>query len=292
MAEIVYLNGSLVPRPQAKISVSDHGFLYGYGLFETMRAYHGKMFLLERHLKRLLGAAAIIGLGQKLAGIDLEKACRDTLAANELKDARVRLTVTNGEGLALPWVDASGAPNVVVTAAPYTPFPPQKYHEGFKAGLVSVRRSRQSVVSSMKSINYLLNVMARMEAAANGMDEALLLNDDGYIAEGGGSNVFFVRSSKLVTPSLSNGILPGVTREVVMELADRLGMETTEGTVGIGVFSKCEEAFFTNALIEIMPLVAVRDGAGKMITIGSGKPGEMTRKLMAAYKERVERETA
>jgi branched-chain amino acid aminotransferase group I len=292
MEEKVYLNGSLVPRSQALLSVSDHGFLYGYGLFETMRAYHGKLFLLDRHIMRLQNAAEIIGLGPKLAGIDLEQACRDTLAANKLKNARLRLTVTNGEGLALPWVDAGGAPTIVVTARPYTPFAAQKYHEGFKAGLASVRRSRQSVVSSVKSINYLLNVMARMEAAAGGLDEALLLNDDGYIAEGGASNVFFVRSSRLVTPSLRSGIIPGVTRDVVMELAEGLGIGSTEGTVGLAIIKQCDEAFLTNALIEIMPLVAVRDEAGREITIGNGKPGQVTRKLMAAYKQRVAGNTA
>ncbi len=147
MEEIVYLNGSLVPRSRACISVSDHGFLYGYGLFETMRAYNGKMFLLDRHIKRLHDAAEVIGLGQKLAGIDLGKACRDTLDANNLKDARVRLTVTNGESNALPWTDAGGKPTVVVTAQPYTPFSEEKYNEGFKVGIASVRRCRQSVVT-------------------------------------------------------------------------------------------------------------------------------------------------
>ena len=292
MAEIVYLNGSLVPRSRASISVSDHGFLYGYGLFETMRAYNGQIFLLDRHIKRLTNSAEIIGLGKKLSGIDLGKACRDTLEANNLQDARVRLTVTNGELNALPWTDPSGAPTVVVTAQPYTPFSEEKYSDGFKVGLATVRRARQSVVSSMKSINYLLNVIARMEAAKRGLDEALLLNDDGYIAEGGGSNVFFVRSSRLVTPSLNSGIIPGVTRELVMELAEGLSVGLTEGTVGMAIIKQCDEAFMTNALIEVMPMTAVSDESGQVVTIGGGKPGKITRQLMVAYRERVERVTA
>jgi branched-chain amino acid aminotransferase len=291
MEEIVYLNGSLMPRSRASISVSDHGFLYGYGLFETMRAYNGQIFLLDRHIKRLTNSAEIIGLGQKLSGIDLGKACRGTLEANNLKDARVRLTVTNGELNALPWTDPSGAPTVVVTAQPYTPFSEEKYSDGFKVGLATVRHARQSVVSSMKSINYLLNVMARMEAAKRGLDEALLLNDDGYIAEGGGSNVFFVRSSRLVTPSLNSGIIPGVTRELVMELAEGLSVGLTEGTVGMAIIKQCDEAFMTNALIEVMPMTAVSDESGQVVTIGGGKPGKITRQLMVAYGERVERET-
>lgn len=292
MKELVYLNGSLVPRAEALIPVADHGFLYGYGLFETMRAYHGKIFLLEHHIKRMLNAAEIIGMGKKAAGLDLGKACDETVKANELQNARVRLTVTNGEGASLPWADAGGKPNVVVTAVPYTPFTAQKYDEGFKVGIASVRRARQSVVSSMKSINYLLNVMARMEVTARGLDEALLLNDDGYIAEGGGSNVFFVKDSKLVTPSLNSGIIPGVTREIIIELADSLGIGVSEGTVGIGAIRKCEEAFMTNAMIEVMPVTSVSDEKGQVATIGGGKPGAVTRKLMAAYKERVEKETA
>ncbi len=291
MEEMVYLNGSLVPRSRAFISVFDHGFLYGYGLFETMRAYNGQIFLLDRHIKRLTDSAEVIGLGQKLVGIDLGKACVDTLNANNLKDARVRLTVTNGELNALPWTDPGGKPTVVVTAQPYTPLSEEKYSEGFKVGIASVRRCRQSVVSSMKSINYLLNVMARMDVAKRGLDEALLLNDDGYIAEGGGSNVFFVRSSRLVTPSLNSGIIPGVTREVVMELAEGLGIGLTEGTVGMAIIKQCDEAFMTNALIELMPMTAVSDESGQVVTIGEGNPGKITRQLMAAYRERVERET-
>lgn len=292
MEEIVYLNGSLVPRSKAHLSISDHGFLYGYGLFQTMRAYNGKLFLLDRHLKRLRDAAEIIGMGPKLAGFDLEKACRDTLAANKLKDARVRLTVTNGASDALPWVDAAGTPTMLVTARPYAPFSAQKYSEGFKAGIVSVKRLRQSVLSSMKSINYLLNVMARMEAAQKGLDEALLLNDGGFIAEGGGSNVFFVDGEKLITPSGESGIIPGVTREIIIEMAVGMGISVKERDIKPDELGRFSEAFLTNAMIEIMPLVSIRDVAGQEITIGKGKPGAITRRLMAAYKKRVEKETS
>jgi branched-subunit amino acid aminotransferase/4-amino-4-deoxychorismate lyase len=143
----------------------------------------------------------------------------------------------------------------------------------------------------MKSVNYLGSVMARMEAARHGLDEALLLNDDGYIAEGGGCNVFFVKSGALVTPSLDSGILPGVTREVVGELADGLGIGMSEGTVGAGVIRRCDEAFVTNAMIEVMPVTGVRDNSGQAVIIGPGKPGEITRKLMQAYREKVAKET-
>jgi len=291
MKENIYLNGSLVPRTGARISVFDHGLLYGYGLFETMRAYHGKIFLMERHIKRLLGSAETIGLGDSLVGMDLGKACRDTLKANKLEDARLRLTVTSGESDSLPWEGKTGAPTVIVTTRPYHGFSPEKYEQGFRVGIATVRRCAQSSISRIKSVNYLVSVLARNEAAAHGLDEALLLNEDGYIAEGGGCNVFFVKSSRLVTPSLESGILPGITRDVVMELADELGIIVTEGTVGLGIVKQCDEAFLTNSMIEIMPLTAVSDGTGNAVTIGTGKPGEVTRKLITAYKERVERET-
>ena len=166
MEEIVYLNGSLIPRSQARVSAFDYGFLYGYGLFETMRAYHGKIFLMERHIKRLLGSAETIGLDSGLAGIDLGKACRDTLRANGLEDARLRLTVSNGEIEAFPWLGTSATPTVLVTARSYTPFSAEKYNQGYKIGLASWRRCQMSPVSRVKSVSSLVSVMARMEAAA------------------------------------------------------------------------------------------------------------------------------
>jgi len=290
MEEIVYLNGSLVPRSKARISIDDHGFLYGYGLFETMRTYNGKYFLLDRHIERLKSSAEAIKLAEKLKGINLEKACRDTLKVNDIKDARVRITVTNGAMTALPWVDSGGASTVLVTTRPYAPFSKEKYSKGFKVGMASVRRMKQSAFSAMKSINYLLNVVARMEAVAKSLDEAVLLNDEGYIAEGGSSNIFFVREGRLITPALNSGIIPGVTREVVIDLAKGLGMVVSEGPVGIGVIKKCEEIFMTNAMIEIMPVTAVCDNEGNTVIINAGKSGEVTQKLIKAYKEKVERE--
>jgi len=291
MEEIVYLNGVLIPRSEARVSVFDHGFLYGYGLFETMRTYRGKIFLLERHLKRLLGSAETIGLASNLSGIDLGRACQDTLRANGLEDARLRLTVSRGEVDTFPETGISSTPTVLVTAKGYTPLSAGIYNRGFKAGVSSLRRCRQSLISRIKSANYLISVLARMEAEAYGLDEALLLNESGFIAEGSISNIFFATSSSLVTPPLESGILPGITREVVIEMADTLGINVAERDVRLADLGQFDEAFLTNSVIEIMPLVAVRDDAGQTVTIGLGKPGKVTRRLMSAYKEMVERET-
>lgn len=289
MEEIVYFNGSLVPRSQARVSVFDQGFLYGYGLFETMRAYHGQIFLLERHLKRLLGSAAAIGLGA-LEGIDLGKACRETLEANRLPEARLRLTVSRGEMEAFPGTNVSVKPTVLVTARSYTPLPAGRYNTGFQAGISSLRRCRQSLISGIKSANYLVSLLARREAEASGWDEALMLNERGFLAEGSISNVFFVKGSGLVTPSLANGVLPGITRAVVMELAEAMGIGVAEGEVSPADLGQFDEAFLTNSLMEVMPLVAVGE-AGQTLTIGSGRPGRVTRRLMAAYQGMVAQET-
>jgi branched-chain amino acid aminotransferase len=290
--EIVYLNGALIPRSQARVSVFDHGFLYGYGLFETMGAYHGTIFLLDRHLKRLLDSAAVIGLRTRLVSSDLAKACTDTLKANALQEARLRLTVSRGEAASFPGSGSDVTPTVLVTATGYSPMPAQTYDKGFKAGVSSFRRYSQSPLSNLKSTNYLPSVLAKMEAEAAGLDESLLLNERAFITEGSISNVFFVANSGLITPPVESGILPGVTRQAVMELAGALDINVSEVDIRLEDLGHFDEAFLTNSIIELMPLVEVRDNAGKVVTIGSGRPGEITRKLMAAYREMVEKETA
>jgi branched-subunit amino acid aminotransferase/4-amino-4-deoxychorismate lyase len=290
MEELVYVNGSLVPRSQAHISVFDHGFLYGYGLFETMRAYHGKIFLLERHLGRLLGSARILGLGSNLDADKLGRACQDTLAANGLKDARLRLTISRGEVNSFPGPGVSDNPTIVVTASAYSPPPPEVYKRGYRAGVASFPCFSQSPIIRLKSTNYLLNVRAKLEAQAAGLDEALLLNEHGFITEGSISNVFWVSpASGLVTPPIASGLLPGITRQVVMELAASLSIEAAESEVKLADLKQFEESFLTNSLIEVMPLIEVRDNSGQITPIGSGKPGQVTRRLMAAYHQMVAR---
>jgi branched-chain amino acid aminotransferase group I len=274
------------------VSVFDHGFLYGYGLFETMRAYHGTIFLLDRHLKRLLDSAAVIGLRTGLVSIDLAKACTDTLKANALQETRLRLTVSRGEAASFPGSGSDVTPTVLVTATGYSPMPARTYDKGFKAGVSSFRRYSQSPLSRLKSTNYLLSVLAKMEAETVGLDEALLLNERDFIAEGSISNVFLVANSGLITPPVESGILPGVTRQVVLELASALDISVREVDIRLEDLRHFGEAFLTNSVMELMPLVEVRDNAGKIVTIGSGKPGQITKKLMTAYRELVERETA
>jgi len=286
MEEIVYVNGALVPRQEARISPFDRGFLYGYGLFETMRSYGGGVFRLDRHLARLTRSAEKLGLASELDTYELEQSIYQTLKANKLANARIRLTVSAGEGEMTPDPLVPKEPTVLIMAKSYAPYPRRKYEEGFKAVVSSIRLNSQSPLSRTKSTNYLNNILARREASAAAVDEALMLNERGFVAEGSTSNIFLVAAGKLITPSEESGILPGITREVVLELAHTLGIEAVEGEIPLADLFQAEEAFLTNSLIEVMLLSEV-DGK----PIGSGRPGPVTRRLMAAYRELVERET-
>ena len=278
MAEIIYFNGQLVSRAEAKLSPFDHGFLYGYGLFETMRAYEGHIFRLDRHLTRLRCSAESLGLRPKLDAFDLENACVETLQANKLKDARLRLTITAGEGDMAPDINTCSNLTVLVTARNFVPLPRERYEQGFKAALSFLRRDSQSPLSRLKCTCYVSNILARMEARAAGCDEAIMLNELGYIAEGSTSNIFLVSGGELVTPSLESGILPGITREAVLEIARDLNIKMVERQVELRELSEAEEAFVTNSIIEVMPLTWLNGEP-----IGTGKPGRLTRNLMAAY---------
>jgi branched-chain amino acid aminotransferase len=288
MEQLVYLNGRLLPRGQAGISPFDHGFLYGFGLFETMRSYSGHIFRLGRHLDRLARSAELLGL--PLTSLDFESACYDTLKANGLSNARIRLAVSMGEGEGTPEAPAEPKPTVFVAAAAYTPPSPGRYRDGFKALISSVRQNSQSPLSRLKSANYLTSLLARREARAAGMDEALLLNERGFLCEASTGNLFLAKGDCLVTPGVDSGCLPGVTRQAVLELATAVGIRSEERGTAPEELQGADEAFFTNSLLEIMPLCEIdRSPIGGA---GGVEPGRrMTRRLMSAYAELVATET-
>jgi len=288
MAEIIYLNGRLIPHPKAKLSPFDHGFLYGYGLFETMRAYQGHIFRLDQHLTRLRRSTQSLGLTHSILNAvegrqSLEAACLATLEANKLKDARLRLTVSAGEGDMTPDLSKCSSPTILIIARAFVPVPPEKYESGFKATLCSLRRNSQSPLSRLKSTCYMENILARMAARAAGCDEAILLNEQGYLAEGSTTNIFLMNNRELVTPSLESGVLPGITREVVLEIARASNIKTLERQVELKELIEAEEAFITNSILELMPLTWLE---GKPIC--TGKPGQLTKELLAAYKKLVD----
>jgi branched-chain amino acid aminotransferase group I len=292
MDEIVYLNGRLVPRTEAGLSPFDHGFLYGYGLFETMRAYNGHIFRLDSHLTRLRCSAESIGLTHSVLTTEegkqsLKAACMATLQANKLKDARIRLTVSAGEGDMTPDASTCSNPTILITAHTLHPLPAEKYETGFKATIAFLRRNSQSPLSRLKSTCYMENVLARTAAKASGYDEAILLNEQGYVAEGSRTNIFLVSNGELITPSLESGVLPGITREAVLETARTSDNSAIERLVELEELVEAQEAFLTNSVLELMPLVSVE---GK--PIGTGKPGKLTKGLRAAYRKLVDEAAA
>jgi len=284
MKQIVYFNGKLVPLSQVSISPLDYGFLYGYGLFETMRAYGGRVFRLDKHLSRLTGSAEKLGI--PAITLDLKEVVTSTLEANKLSDARIRITVSIGEGGMAPDTCQCRKPTVLVVAEHYKPHPESVYKEGFKAIVSHLSRYSCSPLSSIKSANYLENMLAKQEASAAGADEALRLNEKGSIAEASMSNIFLIADGKLITPPLESGILPGITREAVIELSSRLDISATERDITLKELFQTQEAFLTNSLIEIMPLTKIDDKP-----IASGKPGVVTERLRAKYKRLVMYET-
>ncbi len=277
MNEIVYLNGSLVPAGRAKISPLDYGFLYGFGLFETMRAYDGRVFKLEAHLDRL--ARGVKTLGLPPVTLDLNQAVADTLSANKLNSARIRITVSAGEGSPNPDPASCTKPTILITARDYRPPAEEIYEKGYKAIISSIRRNAESPLSRLKSTNYLDNLLAKQEAKNKGVDEAIFLNEHDLVAEASMCNIFIVSEGVLKTPRVQNGVLPGITREVVLQLVPKVGVEAVEEDIYLGELLEAEEAFLTNSMFEVMPLVKV---AGKRI--GMSKPGEVTRKIGAAYR--------
>ena len=280
MSEIVYLNGSLIPSSQASISALDYGFLYGYGLFETMRAYGGRVFRLDNHLRRLACSAEVLGL--PIGTLNLEDAVMDTIQANQLSDARIRITISIGEGGMVPDPSTCNRPTVLILAGHYQPYPEEVYEKGFRAVVSSIRRNSGSPLSRLKSANYLESLLAKQEARAAGVNEALCLNEKGFLAEASMSNIFLVTDGILRTPGQESGILPGITRETILELASPLGINTLEHDIRLDELSHAEEAFLTNSLIEVMPLTEIE---GK--PIGSGRPGSVTKRLTAAYRKLV-----
>ena len=284
MDNIIYFNGALVPQQEARLSPFDRGFLYGYGLFETMRSYGGRVFRLDRHLARMMHSAEKLGLAPALDPVELEQAIFQTLDANKLSDARIRLTVSAGAGERKLVPPTSGKATIIVIAERLV-LPSRIYEKGVRAAIVGLRRNSQSPLSGIKSLNYLDSLIAQSQALALGADEAIMLNEKGLVAEGSTSNVFLVITDKLFTPSRESGILPGITREAVLELAHATGIEAVAGDIRPSDLVHADEVFLTSSVREIVPVVMV-DGKA----IGSGRLGEVTRKLMAAYKELVRKE--
>jgi branched-chain amino acid aminotransferase len=281
----IYLNDRFVDQKEAVVSVFDHGFLYGDGVYETLRSYGGRFFMLQAHLARLQRSASLIGLELPIPLDEWPPLLRETLARNELRDAHLRITVSRGEGELGLDPALCRQPTLVIMARPLVRYPDRLYEEGVGLAIATVRRNLITALSPrIKSLNFLNNILAKQEAAKAGAFDALMLNAEGLLTESTTSNFFFVREGRIYTPSIDCGILDGITREVVLTLAKEAGIQTEEGRYPAETLARAEEAFLTNTSMEIMPVCSI-----DRQPVGSGRPGSWTLKLRDLFKANLAR---
>lgn len=276
----IWLDGKLVPQEEARISVFDHGLLYGDGVFEGIRAYHGRAFKLQEHLRRLYDGAHCIGLEIPLTMAQMSEVVLETLRANKLRDAYVRLVVTRGVGDLGLDPRKCAVPTVFCIASHIELYPEEFYQTGLSLITCATRRNSPDALNgSIKSLNYLNNILAKVECARAGVQEGIMLTTEGYVCECTGCNIFLAHGNCLTTPPVHIGNLPGITRQAVMDLAGELDMEVHEDLFRIQSVYTAEEVFLTGTGAEIVPVVEV-DGR----TIGEGRPGHTTHRLLEAFR--------
>ena len=280
----IYLDGQFYDKENAKISVFDHGLLYGDGVFEGIRFYHGRVFRLEEHIARLFDSAKAICLKIPQDKAAVTAAVLETIRQNALQDGYVRLVVTRGPGdLGLNPALCPKA-TVFIIASKITLYPDEMYRNGLTVATCATRRIPHGALSPMvKSLNYLNNVLAKIEAQQSGAGEGLMLNEQGYVAECTGDNVFIVKNGAIFTPPLSSGALAGITREVVFEIAAELGIAISEPDMTRYDIYTADECFLTGTAAEIIPAVRLDSRE-----IGDGKPGPVTGRLIARFRQLTE----
>jgi len=275
----VYINGQLFDKEDAKISVYDHGLLYGDGVFEGLRSYSGNVFRLDEHLDRLWDSAKAIWLEIPMTKQTMAQAINDTLAANNIKDGYIRALVTRGAGTLGLDPNRTSDPQVIIIADKIALYPEELYERGLDIVTVSVIRNHPAALSPrIKSLNYLNNILAKIEGLNAGCVEALMLNHKGEVAECTGDNIFLVSNGQLLTPPIEAGILEGVTRNAVMELATGQGIPVHEVPLTKHDVYIADECFLTGTAAEVIPVVKVDNRK-----IGTGEPGPMTRNLRERF---------
>ncbi len=276
----VYLNNGLVPRAQAVVSVFDHGFLYGDGVYETMRVYDDVIFMVDEHLARLRRSASMIGLMVPMDNDRIKNSIYDTLGANSLRNAYVRLTLSRGYGPLGLDPDLCGEATFVIMTEQMREYPKEFYEKGIRIIVAKTRRNPIDAVNpQIKSLNFLNNILAKIEAKSEDAYEAVMLNVQGHVAEGTVSNLFFCSDDFLCTPSVDCGILDGITRRLVLDIASRQGLRVSEGRFTTDDIYRSSEVFITNTTMEVMPVCRVdRTEYGV---------GNVSRLLRKAYKEEV-----
>lgn len=277
----IYIDGRYYDEKNAKISVFDHGLLYGDGIFEGIRAYNGGVFKLKEHVDRLFYSAKAILLTIPISHQEISEAVLETCRLNKIRDGYIRLVVTRGVGGLGLNPNKCKMPSVIVIADKIQLYPPEYYDKGLTIITVPTTRNLVNAVNpAIKSLNYLNNILAKIEANNGGCEEAIMLNSEGYVAECTGDNIFLVKGNQLLTPPLSAGALYGITRGVVMDLAREQGFSVHEPNLTRYDVFNADECFLTGTGAEIVPVVKV-DGR----VIGTGEPGPKTKSLVQRYKE-------
>ena len=286
MGLVAYINGAFVPKEEAKISVYDHGYLYGDGVFEGIRAYNGRIFRLDRHLDRLYDSARYLMLEIPLSKPEMSAAIVETVRRCGLRDAYIRPVISRGVGDLGLDPRKCKVPTVVIIVDTIQLYPKEAYERGLRAVTAAVRKVRPDAVSvQAKTLNYLNSILARLEANRAGVEEALMLQGDGYVCECSADNIFLVRGGEVWTPPAHLGILQGVTREAVMELARRQGLPMLERVFTLYDVYTADECFLTGTGAEVGPVVEVDSRR-----IAAGTPGPITQRLIAAFRDLVMRE--
>lgn len=281
--QLIFLNGEFVSKKDAVVSVYDHGFLYGDGVFEGVRVYEGNVFRLQEHIDRLYDSAKSIMLSVPYSKQEMSGLVVETLRRNELLNAYIRVVVSRGVGNLGLDPSSCARPQVIVIAEELALFPKELYKTGIDIVSVATRRTRADVLSpKVKSLNYLNNILVRIEANLAGVSEALMLNDQGYVAEGSADNVFIVKNGEILTPPGYVGALEGITRNAIMEIAHELGFPMREQVFTRHDVYVADEVFLTGTAVEVIAVVKV-DGR----VIGDGKPGDCTNRLLEEFRKTV-----
>lgn len=279
-----YLNNRLVPLDKAKISILDRGFLYGDGVFETMRSYKGVVFRIEKHIERLFKSLKTLRIRPEINKSRMQKIVYNLLERNGFsasggKDAYIKIAVTRGKSVGLLIPSGKTRASLAIYALPYKPLPKNIYKKGIKVFLSGARSNERCPITGHKTLNYLSNVLCRYDARKKGFDDAVLINTKGFVSEASSSNIFLVKGKNISTPCLESGILPGITRAEVIRLARKfLKNKVSEMFIKANGLYGADEVFLTNSLAEIIPVVKVDNRI-----VGRGKPGPVTKKIMELF---------
>jgi branched-chain amino acid aminotransferase len=279
MAKFIFLNGKIIPDTEGSISTEDRGFLYGDGIFETLRTYNGKPFKLTEHLERMRCSAEKLKISFEYSNTEISETITKLLEKNSVQDAYIRITLSRGEGgSALQMSDVLRS-TFLIQAKSLTPYDEKLYTEGMSLAVSGHRRSTTSPIYSHKTTNLLTSILLKEEAGSKSAHDSIVLNTDGYVAECIVSNIFMVKDGSVITPPLDTNILPGITRRTVLDVCQNSGIPASEESFKIETLTNSDEVFITNSLMEIMPVSRIKDNK-----IGKGTPGETTRQIMSAYK--------